>query len=252
MELGLEGKVALVTGGSGEIGQAIGRALAAEGAAVAVSWNTGEETARRLVDDLIGQGTKAVAVHLDQRDVGSVQAAVQHVQDALGPALVAVANAVHWPDRDQPEMDGLVASLTVNTVGTAALLDAVLPGMRAAGWGRIIVVSTDVVAQPMPGLLGYPTAKGALEAASRVLAVREAPHGILTNVVRPGFTLTDRAVTSPFLGRAVIDAEAERTRTKRICTPSDVASVVTYLASAANGHVNGQIVSVAGGRELVR
>lgn len=123
--------------------------------------------------------------------------------------------------------------------------------MRSLRWGRIVVVSTDIVEQPMAGPLAYAAAKGALEtAAARVLAVREASHGILTNVVRPGFTLTDRALT-PALRPAAIE-EAARTPTRRICTPEDVASAVTYLGSAANDHINGQVLSVAGGRELVR
>ena len=126
-----------------------------------------------------------------------------------------------------------------------------MPGMRAANWGRIVVVSTDIVEQPMAGPLAYATAKGALETAARVLAVREARHGILTNVVRPGFTLTQRALTSASLGPAAVE-EAAHTPTGRICTPDEIASAVTYLGSAANGHVNGQALSIAGGRELIR
>ncbi|MCK2213286.1 SDR family oxidoreductase [Actinomadura sp. ATCC 31491] len=124
--------------------------------------------------------------------------------------------------------------------------------MRAAGWGRVVLISSDVVGQPMPAAATYPAAKGALEAAALVLAVREARHGVLTNVVRPGFTRTERALTHPGFGQEAIDAEGARTPTGRICTPEDVASTVAYLASAANGHVNGEVVSVAGGRHLTR
>ena len=104
----------------------------------------------------------------------------------------------------------------------------------------------------MAGPLAYATAKGALETAARVLAVREARHGILTNIVRPGFTLTDRALNAPFLGPEAVAQESAKTPTGRICTPDDIATAITYLASAANGHVNGQTLSLAGGRELVR
>jgi NAD(P)-dependent dehydrogenase (short-subunit alcohol dehydrogenase family) len=89
-----------------------------------------------------------------------------------------------------------------------------------------------------------------LERVVRVLAVREARHGVLSNVVRPGYTLTDRGLAT--FGREYVDQESAATPTGRICTPEDVANVVTFLASAANGHVNGQTVSVAGGRELTR
>jgi NAD(P)-dependent dehydrogenase (short-subunit alcohol dehydrogenase family) len=184
--------------------------------------------------------------------VSRQQGVVEQVTTRLGPISVLIANAVQWPAFDADEIDGLTTALAVNAVGPMALIDAALPAMRAAGWGRIVAVSTDIVAQPMPGPLGYATAKGALEAAARVLAVREARHGILTNVVRPGFTLTDKALNAPFLGQEAVAAESQKTPTGRICTPEDIASAITYLASAANGHVNGQVLSLAGGRELVR
>ena len=103
----------------------------------------------------------------------------------------------------------------------------------------------------MPVPVGYVAAKAGLEAAARVLAIREAPHGILTNTVRPGFTLTEPARTNPDLVEA-IHADSARTPTGHLCTPDDVASAVLYLGSSANSHVNGQVVSVAGGRELAR
>jgi NAD(P)-dependent dehydrogenase (short-subunit alcohol dehydrogenase family) len=197
-------------------------------------------------------GGRACSVHLNHGDLSAVPAVIEEVADRLGPICVLVANAVQWPSFDSDEVGGLATALAVNTVGPAALIDAVLPGMRSAGWGRIVVVSTDVVEQPMAGPIAYATAKGALETAARVLAVREARHGILTNIVRPGFTLTDKAVNAPFLGPEAIAQESAKTPTGRICTPDDIATAITYLASAANGHINGQTVSLAGGRELVR
>ncbi|GAB3156895.1 3-oxoacyl-[acyl-carrier-protein] reductase [Micromonospora sonneratiae] len=252
METYLKGRVAFVSGGSGAIGRAIAVGLAAEGAAVAVSWHSGRDRAQEVVDAISQAGGRAVAVQLDQQDRSAGLAALDRVRQELGPVSVLVANAVQWPSRDLDEVEGLAASLATNTVGTAALIDAVLPDMRAAGWGRVVIVSTDIVEQPMAGPLSYAVAKGGLETAARVLAVREARHGILTNVVRPGFTLTDRALTTPFLGQKAVDSESAKTPTGRICTPEDVASAVVYLGSGANGHVNGQVLSVAGGRELVR
>lgn len=164
-----------------------------------------------------------------------------------------VANAVVWPERAPADTwETLLDGLTANVVGTMALVEAVLPGMRARGWGRIVLISSDVVEQPLPAAVAYPAAKGALETAARVLAAREARHGILTNVVRPGFTLTDRALTMPGFGRAVVDAEGAKTPTGRICTPAEVAAAVAFLGSAANGHINGEVVSLAGGRHLTR
>lgn len=252
METGLTNRVALVTGASGAIGRATALHLAAEGAPVAVSWHTDHDGAASVVDAITRAGGRARAVHLDHGNPTTVQGVIDEITERLGPIAVLIANAVQWPSFDSAEIDGLTMSLAVNTVGPAALIDAALPAMRAAGWGRIVAVSTDIVGQPMAGPLAYATAKGALETVARVLAVREARHGILTNVVRPGFTLTDRALNAPFLGPEAIAAESAKTPTGRICTPDDVAATITYLASAANGHLNGQTLSLAGGRELVR
>ncbi len=153
METGLTGKVAFVSGGSGAIGRAIALALAAEGAAVAVSWRSGKDRAADVVEQIVRSGGTAQAVHLDQRDQASSRATLHEVDQVLGRVSVLVANAVEWPSRDLDEVDGLAASLIANTVGSAGLIDAALPGMRAAKFGRIVVVSTDIVGQPMAGPL---------------------------------------------------------------------------------------------------
>jgi NAD(P)-dependent dehydrogenase (short-subunit alcohol dehydrogenase family) len=251
VDLELKDRVVLVTGASGDIGRAIAAAFAAEGARVAAGWHTNEGAADAVVASIERAGEAAASVRLDQGDPASITRAVEHVETELGAVDVLVANAVAWP-RGSDSWAGLTKSLVTNVAGTLTVAETVVPAMRARRWGRIVLISSDVVQQPMPAGASYPAAKGALEVAARVLALREARHGVLTNVVRPGFTLTDRALTTPGFGRAVIDAEAEKTPTGRICTPEDVAGLVTYLGSAANGHVNGEAISVAGGRELTR
>jgi 3-oxoacyl-[acyl-carrier protein] reductase len=176
---------------------------------------------------------------------------VAEINEEQGDVDVFVGNAVSWPEREQT-WNALLHGLTVNVAGTITLAETVIPAMRSQRWGRIVLVSSDVVDQPMPAAAGYPAAKAAIEAAARVFALREGQHGILTNVVRPGFTLTDRALTFPGFGQAVVDAESEKTPTRRICTPEDVASTIVYLGSGANTHINGEIISVAGGRHLTR
>lgn len=252
MDLGLNGRVVLVTGASGEIGSVIASTFAQEGAAVAVGWHHRQDHATAVVDSIALDGGTAMTVRIDQRDPASAEEAVRQVERDLGEIAVLVANAVSWPTREPETWDTLIDGLTANMAGTMAIIDAVLPGMQSAGWGRLVLVSSDVVTQPMPAAVAYPAAKGALETAARVLATREAGHGVLTNVVRPGFTLTDRALNTPGFGQQVIDAESEKTPTRRICTPHDIATAVAYLGSAANGHINGEVLSIAGGRHLTR
>jgi len=252
MDLGLTGKVAIVTGGSGAIGRAIALALAREGARVALTWRTGEAKAEGVVAQVRAAGGEAIAVELDQSQSTSISTAVAAINARLGRIDIVVANAVEWGSFDTQEIVGLSRSLATNVVGSLELIDATLADMAESGWGRIILVSTDIVVQPYPGPLAYATAKGGLETAARVLAVREARRGILTNIVRPGFTLTEAALNSPHLGQNAIDAEAAQTPTGQICTPEDVAAAITFLASAVNTQINGQSLSVAGGRELTR
>jgi NAD(P)-dependent dehydrogenase (short-subunit alcohol dehydrogenase family) len=237
MDLGLKGKTALVTGATGEIGTATARRLAEEGAAVLVGYHTDEEGAASLAADIEAGGGTA-------RPVPTPLAGP--VTD-LTNVDVLVSNAVQWPHFED-DRDLMTAALATNIAGTFALVEEVLPGMRERGWGRIVVISTDIVVQPMPSGVTYPSIKGALEAGARVLAVREARYGVLTNVVRPGFTLSDRARAMA----GAVESESARTPTGRICTPLDVAAVVAFLGSAAHSHVNGETISVSGGRELTR
>ncbi|MET8145593.1 SDR family NAD(P)-dependent oxidoreductase [Sphaerisporangium sp. NPDC005288] len=252
MDLGLNGRVVLVTGASGAIGAAIAATYAQEGALVAAGWHGNEENARAVVESITQAGGKAIAVRIDQRDRDSARAVTDQVERELGDIAILVANAVAWPPMAPDTWDILSEGLIANVTGTMALVDAVLPRMRDTGWGRLVLISSDVVEQPMPAAVTYPAVKGAIETAAKVLAAREARHGVLTNVVRPGFTLTDRALNWPGMGRQAVDAEGARTPTGRICTPEDVASAVAYLGSAANGHINGETLSIAGGRQLTR
>jgi 3-oxoacyl-[acyl-carrier protein] reductase len=250
MDTGLQGHVVLVTGASGAIGSAIAHHFAAEGATVALTYRADRQRADDLARELGDRGGSSAVFHLDQAVEAARARMVGEVLRSVGAPRVVVANAVRWPSFG-PETSVLADSIDANLVGPVAVVDAFLEPMRERGFGRIVFVSTDLVGQPMPGPVGYVAAKAGLEAATRVLAVREAAHGILTNVVRPGFTLTEPARAEPELEEA-IRVESSRTPTGRLCTPDDVASTVVYLGSSANSHVNGQIISVAGGRELVR
>jgi 3-oxoacyl-[acyl-carrier protein] reductase len=251
VDLGIQGKTVVVTGGSGDIGAAIALAFAREGAVVAVGYRSRAARAEQAARAIRASGGAAFTVRIDQSAPDDISRTLTEVQAAAGPVEILVANAVAWPAGEQ-DWSRLVHDLTANVAGTITLTDSALPSMRACGWGRVVYISSDVVDQPAPAAPGYPAAKAAVEAAARVYALREAEHGILTNIVRPGFTLTDRARTVPGFGQDLIDAESAKTPTRRICTPEDVAGATLYLASTANTHINGEVLSVAGGRHLTR
>jgi 3-oxoacyl-[acyl-carrier protein] reductase len=131
-------------------------------------------------------------------------------------------------------------------------LQLVVPHMvteddQARGWGRIVLVSSTVDDFGLPRTAPYATAKSALRGLALVLKSELGPRGVLVNVVKPGLTTTERVLTrGP--PEAVINAETQSTPTRRLTTPGDVAKVIVFLGSGANGNATGQLISVDGGR----
>jgi 3-oxoacyl-[acyl-carrier protein] reductase len=228
----------------------VASALAEQGLRVAVARHSNVSAAEATANEIARKGGEAKPARLDQSSAKGVAAGVAEVEATLGPVDTVVAAAVAWPEPGPEDWDSITQGLVTNVVGSVVCVEQVLPGMRNRGWGRVVVISTDLVDRPLPIGTAYPAAKGALEAAARVWALREAPKGILTNVVRPGFTLTEKVLRTPCLGHEAVEAEAARTPTGRICTPADVANVVAFLATDRNSHVNGETMSVGGGRAL--
>jgi 3-oxoacyl-[acyl-carrier protein] reductase len=254
MDLGLAGRVALVTGASGGIGAAIARTLAGEGARVAVAYNTDQDAAELLASDIRGRGGEALVVRHDLSDPSTMREAVEAVSRTWGGLDVLAASAwvrPEWPSQQGPVIDPSPLAvwrqqLRVNLEGTAQSIDAVLPCMKAGGWGRIVLMSSGAAEAGQAGLEAYAAAKAALHALARSLASGLGRAGILTNVVMPGFIATER--NRRLVPAPVLDQWAAQTPTGRLATEDEVAGVVAFLASAANGSVNGAAVKVSGGR----
>jgi 3-oxoacyl-[acyl-carrier protein] reductase len=251
MDLGLNGRVALVTGATGGIGAVVARTLAAEGAKVAVGYRAAEGEADRLVAAIERDGGSAVPVRHDLRDPESIRAAVEAIVARWGSldALVACAwESPGWSPPDRPTEVIPVAEwraqLRTNAEGTAYCVRAVLPYMRERGFGRIVLLSSGA-ARGAPGMEPYGSAKAAVHGLTRSLSQSAGPAGVLVNVVMPGLVATPKHRET--IAPEILAHMASQTPTRRLSTEEDVARLVAFLASPANGNTTGAEVPVAGG-----
>jgi NAD(P)-dependent dehydrogenase (short-subunit alcohol dehydrogenase family) len=244
-------RVAVVTGGASGIGRAVCRRLGRDGAAVAVldlNRAGAEETAAAIA----AGGGRAAAFAVDVADAAAVRAAAAAARQALGPAgvLVTVAGIGEFAllaDMSDAQWQRM---LDVHLSGTFHCVRAVLPDMVAAGWGRIVTVSSVAgLGGGGPGLSHYAAAKGGIIAFSKALAHELGPSGITVNAVAPGLIDTPMvagAMVSPEIrARAVAGAPV-----RRIGAPDDIAAAVAYLVSDEASFVTGQVLSPNGGRYM--
>jgi NAD(P)-dependent dehydrogenase (short-subunit alcohol dehydrogenase family) len=255
MQLGLTNKVALVTGASRGIGAACAGTLAAEGVRVAVGYHADQSAADQVVAAIASAGGQAQTVQLDLTLPQTITAAIASIEQRWGGVDVLVACAWITPGWAPPEaaLESTPAAawqtqLRGNVEGTVATIQAVLPHMRASGWGRIVLISSGAAEDGSPGLEHYGAAKSALHGLSRGLARSAGPAGILINVVVPGLIATARH--RQFIPAEVLEQVAANTPIRRLASEDDVAHLVTFLASACNGAVTGSEVRVSGGLRM--
>jgi 3-oxoacyl-[acyl-carrier protein] reductase len=236
----LAGKVALVTGGSRGIGRAIAVALAAAGADVAVNYRTRKRDAdqvRALVEEA---GQRCVTVRADVSAAAEVARMVESVEGALGPVAILVNNA--GIVRPQPVHEISEADwdqiLDVNLKSVFLVTQAVLPGMRAAGWGRIVNLSS--TAAQVGGIIGphYAASKAGILGLTHAYAALLAGEGITVNAIAPALIETEMIAGNP-------KAQPEHIPVGRFGTVGEVAAVAVMLAR--NAYVTGQTVNVNGG-----
>jgi 3-oxoacyl-[acyl-carrier protein] reductase len=240
---------ALVTGASRGLGAAIAARLAAAGHPVAVNYASSTAAADAVVEGIRGTGGVARAYRADVTDEHDARRLVDDVRDELGPVGVLVLNAtgpqpaipagdLRWPDV-RAQLDFFVKSPVI-------LLAAVLPDMRAAGWGRIVHIGSDSVRGLPKGSTAYVTAKSAQLGLARMWAGELAPFGITVNTVAPGWIPVERhRDASP----ATLAEYAARVPVDRLGVPGDVAGAVAYLVSEDASFVNGAWLTVNGGSE---
>ncbi|MFC6085982.1 SDR family NAD(P)-dependent oxidoreductase [Sphaerisporangium aureirubrum] len=248
MELGLAGKVVLVTGASTAIGRATALAFAEEKAHVAVGYHSNARAAAATVALAEQRGARAIPWRLDLGDAKSLEDAVRHARRELGPVDVLVNNAVQWPDWPEPgetfetaPVERFTTSVNANLVGPYLLARAVVGDMRAKGWGRVVHVSTGLVEDGFPGNVSYIAAKSGLHGLTRVMSRQLASTGILTNVVMPGFTPADKPMPPE-----VVETARAAAATGDVTHPEDVARMIVFLCSTANTNTTGESIRTDG------
>ncbi|MBN9747477.1 short-chain dehydrogenase [Amycolatopsis sp. A1MSW2902] len=251
MDLGLTGKVVLVTGGSGGIGAELARTFAAEGAKVAVTYRANREAAEEVAREC--GPDRGLAVHYDLTELASVDAAVETVERHWGPVDVLVANAIspgalRKPGKLFEELptEDCASFINVNIAPVFHTVAKVLPGMRAKKWGRIAFISSRAATAGKPGREAYGAVKSALHGFATSLAWDVGRDGVLVNTILPGLTVTPRVAQQ--VPAEMLERERAITPSGRLSCPGDVAQLAVFLCSAANGNTNGQFAEVSGGR----
>jgi 3-oxoacyl-[acyl-carrier protein] reductase len=246
-DAGLNGAVAIVTGGSRGIGRAIVEVLAAAGMDVLFTYLQNSAAAEEVLT--ANKNLKITAELLDVRDASACTALAEKVADRAGQIDLLVNNA--GVIRDNPltalEDEDLRIVLDTNTVGTFNMARAVAPHMIAVRKGKIVNVSSVSGEKGGRGQTNYAASKGAINAFTRALAVELAPRGITVNAVAPGVISTEM---SRDVRERASAAVLSRILLRRIGEPADVAYAVWFLASRFANYVTGEILHVDGGFKM--
>jgi 3-oxoacyl-[acyl-carrier protein] reductase len=244
------GRVALVTGSSRGLGAVIARRLARDGFAVAINGRPGDDQVAAVGRSIRDDGGTAEGFCADVTDEHQVAGLVAAITDRFGPVDVLVLNAT-GPQPEAPASDVAwadhLAQLDFFVKSPVLLGHAVLPGMQARRYGRIVHVDSEVAHRPPPGRSAYATAKNAQIGLTRSWARELAPFGITVNTVAPGFIPVERHAD---VSDEVKEAYLASVPAGRMGTPGDIASAVSFLASEDAGFITGQRIVVDGGRSL--
>jgi 3-oxoacyl-[acyl-carrier protein] reductase len=240
----LEGKIALITGGSRGIGAAIAKRLAADGANVAITYTKGAGAAASIVKEIERAGQKAIAIQADATDARAVEAAVERTVAAFGRLDVLVNNAgtaipKTFAETTLEEMDRLI---DINVRGTFVATQAALKHMNAGG--RIIMIGSAVGERVLvPGLVPYSATKGAVKMFAQGLSREVGSRGITVNNIQPGPIDTD---LNPAAGDWAIPQKAA-TALDRYGRVDEVAALVAFVAGPESSYITGANLTVDGG-----
>jgi NAD(P)-dependent dehydrogenase (short-subunit alcohol dehydrogenase family) len=242
-------RVAAVTGGASGIGLGVARHLVADGHRVAVL-DRDRAGAEEAAAELEAQGGKAVAVEVDVADRASVDVAFARVRAELGPVEILVTSAGVESfdallDITPETWDRIIA---VNLTGTFTCVQAAVPDMLAAGWGRIVTISSSSAQSGAPNMTHYAASKGGVISLTKSLAVELARSGITVNTIPPSLVDTPMARQAEAAGDFPgVDVVGPMVPVGRAGTPADIAAACSFLCSDGGSYITGQLIGVNGG-----
>ena len=247
----IDGKVALVTGGSGGLGSVHCLTLARAGCHVAVGGYSRMEKAEAVVRQIQDLGRNAVAVKMDVAKPDDVQTGIKQIEEVLGPVEILVNNAASGIVRAativNTEKKDWDRDLAVNLTGAFNTIKCCLPGMAERGWGRIINISSITGTQGGMGQCSYAATKAGLIGLTKTAALEGARKGVTCNALVLGvFDAGGFLEVTPEFKERII----KRMPMRRMGDPQEVSNVLAFLASEASSFINGETIEVSGGANL--
>ncbi|HPQ60084.1 MAG TPA: SDR family oxidoreductase [Syntrophales bacterium] len=257
MDLGLKGKVVLVSGGSMGLGKAVALEMGREGARVAIGSLDDAYLAAAAEEVREKTGAEVIAVPADVSDPGQAKGFVRKALEHFGTVDILVNNAGGPPSVGFLDIDDKLweYGFRLNLLSTIVMTREAVPVMKEKKWGRIINMTSISVKQPIDGLMLSNTIRSGVIGFAKTLSNELAPFNVTVNSVCPGYTLTDRvrnlaktiAERENTTPEAVIGKWEEAIPMKRLGTPEDFAALVTFLASEQAGYITGAAIQIDGG-----
>lgn len=246
----LDGRVALVTGGTRGIGRAIAGALARRGANVVVAYLRNRTAADEAVSHLEGEGVKAVAIRAHVGDEKQIDKLFSQIEETFGRLDVFVSNAATGVIKPVSELDERAWRWTMDANARAFFLGTLRARPLMRDGGSVIALSSGGATRVLPGYAVVGTSKASIEALVRYFGVELAPDGIRVNAVSPGVVDTDALRHFPMRDAMLTEARA-KTPAGRLVEPDDVAGAVDFLTSDAASMITGHTLVIDGGASLL-